>query len=63
MTPALLITFAGGLALTLAVIVYVTAPPAGNVAIVSSIAALPLGFGHAAPPLPAQVHSRQSAAA
>ena len=52
---AVLDTLAGGLALTVAVTVYVTALPGGNVARVSFNAPLPLAFGHAAPPLAAQV--------
>ena len=48
---AVLLTVAGGLALTVAVTVYVTVLPAGRMAMVSFNAPLPLAFGHAAPPL------------
>jgi len=47
---AVFVTCAGGVALTVAVTVYVTTPPAGNVASVSFNAPLPLAFGHTAPP-------------
>jgi hypothetical protein len=54
-TAAVFVTCAGGLALTVAVTVYVTELLAGNVASVSLNAPLPFAFGHAAPPLAAQV--------
>src|SRR5438445_2491962 len=41
--------------MTLAVTVYVTVLPAGNVARVAFKSPLPLAFGHTAPPLAAQV--------
>ena len=52
---AVFVTCAGGFALTVAVTVYVTELPAGNVASVSLKLPLPDAFGHAAPPLAAQV--------
>ena len=51
---AVLVTVAGGVALAVAITVYVTELPAGNVAIVSLTAPLPLAV-HVAPPLAAQV--------
>jgi hypothetical protein len=51
---AVLVIDAGGVALTIAVTVYVTKLPAGNVAIVSLIAPVPLA-AHVAPPLAAHV--------
>jgi hypothetical protein len=56
-TVAVFFTCAGGFALTVAVTVYITVLPAGNVANVSLNAPLPLAFGHAAPPLATQVHA------
>lgn len=52
---AVLLIDAGGVALTVAVTVYVTELPAGKLAIVSLTAPLPLAV-HVAPPLAAQVH-------
>jgi hypothetical protein len=52
---AVLVTWAGGFALTVAVTVYVTVLAAENVARVSFNAPVPLGFGQAAPPLATQV--------
>jgi hypothetical protein len=46
---AVFVTCAGGFALTVAVTVYVTVLPAGNVASVSLNAPLPEAFGHTAP--------------
>ena len=54
-TLAVFVTVAGGVALTVAVIVYVTLAPAGNAVNVSLIAPLPLAV-HVAPPVGAHVH-------
>jgi hypothetical protein len=54
---ATLVMLAGGVAESTAVIVYVTAPPTGSVAIVSAIAPLPFAFGQVAPPDAVHVHA------
>jgi len=55
-TVAVFATVDGGVAMTVAVTVYVTVLPAGNVASVWFTSPLPLAFGQTAPPLAAQVH-------
>ena len=55
-TVAVFVTVAGGAATTVAVTVYVTVLPAGNVASVWFTSPLPLAFGQTAPPLATQVH-------
>ena len=53
---AVFTTCDGGVALTVAVTVYVTVLPAGNVASVSFKSPLPEAFGHTAPPVVLHVH-------